>query len=117
MSRNYPKFTQAQRERGPYFQGQRTLSTSSTGFAVVVFLLAGVTFSGIFFSDRVPGLNTSAVQFSRSFDRDHAPLPGASYSGCNDARADGVAPIYSDEPGYRSDMDGDGDGIACEPHR
>lgn len=27
------------------------------------------------------------------------------------------APIYSGEPGYRESMDGDGDGIACEPLR
>jgi hypothetical protein len=36
------------------------------------------------------------------------------YSGCNEARGAGVTPIYAGEPGYRSGMDGDGDGIACE---
>ena len=41
----------------------------------------------------------------------------ASYSGCNEVRALGKAPLYAGQPGYRSDMDGDGDGIACEPHR
>jgi len=40
-----------------------------------------------------------------------------SYSGCNEVRAAGRAPIYVGEPGYRSGMDGDGDGIACEPIR
>ncbi|HEX8239387.1 MAG TPA: excalibur calcium-binding domain-containing protein [Allosphingosinicella sp.] len=39
------------------------------------------------------------------------------YSGCNEARAAGVTPIYEGEPGYRPGMDGDSDGIACEPHR
>ena len=39
------------------------------------------------------------------------------YSGCNEARAAGAAPVYAGQPGYRADMDGDGDGIACEPHR
>ncbi len=39
------------------------------------------------------------------------------YSGCREARAAGVAPIYAGQPGYRSGMDGDGDGIACEPPR
>ena len=38
------------------------------------------------------------------------------YPGCNEARAAGVAPIYQGHPGYRESMDGDGDGIACEPH-
>ncbi|MES2119582.1 MAG: excalibur calcium-binding domain-containing protein [Pseudomonadota bacterium] len=40
-----------------------------------------------------------------------------SYSGCNEVRAAGRAPLYAGEPGYRSEMDGDGDGIACEPYR
>lgn len=39
------------------------------------------------------------------------------YAGCNEARAAGAAPIYAGEPGYRPEMDGDGDGIACEPYR
>ena len=39
------------------------------------------------------------------------------YPGCNAARAAGAAPIYRGQPGYRVEMDGDGDGIACEPHR
>ena len=39
------------------------------------------------------------------------------YPGCNAARAAGAAPIYRGQPGYRVEMDGDLDGIACEPHR
>lgn len=39
-----------------------------------------------------------------------------SYSGCNEVRALGKAPLYAGQPGYRSSMDGDGDGIACEPY-
>lgn len=39
------------------------------------------------------------------------------YSGCNEARAAGAAPIYAGQPGYRANMDGDSDGIACEPYR
>lgn len=37
------------------------------------------------------------------------------FRGCNEARAAGVAPIYRGSPGYRSELDGDHDGIACEP--
>jgi hypothetical protein len=50
---------------------------------------------------------------------DGAPNPHDSvyYSGCNAVRAAGAAPLYRGEPGYRPEMDGDGDGIACEPHR
>jgi hypothetical protein len=39
------------------------------------------------------------------------------YSGCNEVRGAGKAPLLAGQPGYRSDMDGDGDGIACEPIR
>jgi hypothetical protein len=50
------------------------------------------------------------------------PKPAASaaqsvhYAGCNEVRAAGKAPLHSDDPGYSPEMDGDGDGIACEPH-
>ena len=37
------------------------------------------------------------------------------YSGCNQVRELGKDPIYAGQPGYRTTMDGDGDGIACEP--
>jgi len=44
------------------------------------------------------------------------PLPGDFCRGCNEARSAGTAPIYSGEPGYSERMDGDSDGIACEPY-
>ena len=37
------------------------------------------------------------------------------YAGCNEVRAAGKAPLLAGQPGYREDMDGDRDGIACEP--
>lgn len=40
----------------------------------------------------------------------------ATYSGCRAAQQSGVTPLHAGEPGYRSDMDGDGDGIACEDY-
>jgi len=39
------------------------------------------------------------------------------YSGCYEVRAAGKAPLYAGQPGYRETMDGDGDGVACEPPR
>lgn len=39
------------------------------------------------------------------------------YRNCTEARAAGAAPIYRGQPGYRTEMDGDNDGIACEPYR
>jgi hypothetical protein len=46
-----------------------------------------------------------------------AALAGVHYSGCNEVRAAGKARLNSGDPGYREDMDGDHDGIACEPIR
>jgi hypothetical protein len=36
------------------------------------------------------------------------------YATCAAARAAGAAPIRSDQPGYRTRLDGDKDGVACE---
>jgi Excalibur calcium-binding domain len=41
---------------------------------------------------------------------------GYTYSGCNEVRAADVAPLYSYEPGFSERLDGDGDGIGCEPY-
>lgn len=46
-----------------------------------------------------------------------APQPtpsSAYYANCTAARNAGVAPIYAGQPGYRSALDRDGDGVACE---
>lgn len=42
---------------------------------------------------------------------------GVYFRGCNEARAAGAAPILRGQPGYRPGLDGDGDGIACEPYQ
>jgi hypothetical protein len=45
-----------------------------------------------------------------------APTTGSTvyYPNCKAACAAGAAPIYQGQPGYRSGLDRDGDGIACE---
>ncbi|WP_224388788.1 excalibur calcium-binding domain-containing protein [Pseudonocardia sp. ICBG1293] len=46
-----------------------------------------------------------------------APAPGggsAYYANCTAARNAGAAPLYRGDPGYRSALDRDNDGIACE---
>jgi endonuclease YncB( thermonuclease family) len=46
------------------------------------------------------------------------PAPsGVYYPNCRAAWAAGAAPLHRGQPGYRLEMDGDGDGIACEPYR
>lgn len=50
--------------------------------------------------------------------RTTAPVqPSWSYPNCRAARAAGAAPLNAGEPGYGEHMDGDHDGIACEPYR
>lgn len=36
------------------------------------------------------------------------------YENCTEAREAGAAPLYIGEPGYRSELDRDGDGVACD---
>ncbi len=36
------------------------------------------------------------------------------YATCDDARRAGVTPIMRDEPGYRPELDPNGNGVACE---
>ena len=43
------------------------------------------------------------------------PAPQQAYYGsCREAKAAGAAPLYRGDPGYRSGLDRDGDGVACE---
>ncbi|WP_245760936.1 excalibur calcium-binding domain-containing protein [Saccharopolyspora shandongensis] len=44
----------------------------------------------------------------------HGESGSAYYSNCAAARAAGAAPLHSGEPGYRSALDRDHDGVACE---
>jgi hypothetical protein len=43
-----------------------------------------------------------------------APASGTYYANCSAARAAGAAPLRRGQPGYRSGLDRDGDGVACE---
>jgi micrococcal nuclease len=42
------------------------------------------------------------------------PSSDVYFKTCKDARAAGAAPLHTGDPGYRSGLDRDGDGIACE---
>ena len=87
------------------------------GSAAALGALAGI--GSVVVSGDASSLGSSLNPFavSAGIVRARAPQAGDYWPGCNAARAAGTAPIYLGEPGYREDMDGDGDGIACEPHR
>lgn len=42
------------------------------------------------------------------------PTPSVYYKSCADAKRAGAAPLHRGDPGYRPELDRDGDGIACE---
>lgn len=83
-------------------------------FGLTLGTAAGVNGGGEFAAE---GSTSRKIGARLGLAREHLPPAGAHYSGCNDARAAGVTPIYAGEPGYRPEMDGDSDGIACEPYR
>ncbi|WP_246350438.1 excalibur calcium-binding domain-containing protein [Sphingobium boeckii] len=73
-----------------------------------LFAVAGGLFIGI-----------GAVHIERGTDRRAklAALPqGYEFSGCDEVRAAGLAPLHASDPGFSQRMDGDGDGVACEPY-
>jgi len=96
-----------------------------TSFAIVVLAGAGVigALAGVGSAVATPegqakvAASVKQAAVATSIRRRRPPRPGDAWGGCNDARAAGTAPIYRGEPGYRENMDGDGDGIACEPIR
>ncbi len=108
---------------GPYHKAQQRRQQSIKAAKVLVVAAAGGLMMGLFTAMSANGSLTGIhsgvreVAESSGLARKNTPMPGAHYSGCDDARAAGVAPLYVGEPGYRSQMDGDGDGIACEPYR
>ncbi len=60
----------------------------------------------------------AALAESRPGDGDERRTPtemSVTYSGCNQVRDLGLRPLRAGQPGYREWMDGDLDGLACEP--
>ncbi len=60
--------------------------------------------------------DTKSTPLSTPNSSSSSQAPGESgyYPNCKAARAAGAAPLYAGQPGYRSRLDGDGDGVACE---
>jgi len=99
-----------QRYQAQRHSERRRKRLANARFAIITLVLCAATFQLVWFlPDRIPGAH-SAEQANQA-------AASVYYPGCNEARAAGAAPIYQGQPGYRPEMDGDGDGIACETHR
>lgn len=88
----------------------------SAKFAALTAILSTLTFGGVWigmgqFSGPGAAVTASTAEASAAIEQ------SVYYAGCNSVRAAGAAPLYRGTPGYREEMDGDGDGVACEPHR
>lgn len=115
-------FRHRDRRRGEK-EGWANMTASRTGPLAILASAAAIgAIAGIQSADVAGGRSAAATPLhgaavATGTARARPPRAGDIWGGCNDARAAGTAPIYRDEPGYREDMDGDGDGIACEPVR
>jgi hypothetical protein len=105
---------------GPRREARDGGGSSATKVLVAALLIGGVAGVGsVAASDGggeqvLSAANGLAVRMD--IQRARPPQEGDFWGGCNSARAAGTAPIYRGEPGYRPEMDGDGDGVACEPY-
>lgn len=84
----------------------------SRPFLLLTAALSAITFGGVLLA---PGARAPLPAPRASLAAE--PARDVYYAGCNEVRAAGKAPLYAGQPGYREDMDGDLDGIACEPRR
>lgn len=69
--------------------------------------LVALTFIGIY---NLPPVTEEEVEARKTLEQ------SVHYSGCDEVREAGLAPLYRGDPGYGEHMDGDGDGVACEPY-
>ena len=67
-------------------------------------------------SDSGEGSGSGANSESESQKKsESAPEPQKEfYANCKEAKAAGAAPMYKGDPGYRPELDRDGDGTACD---
>jgi hypothetical protein len=101
---------------GPYHRAEQRRSYLAFAGKALAAAVGGGLLAGALL---VPAVRqqVAAAPVALGIARARAPQPGDYWGGCTEARAAGTAPIYAGEPGYREGMDGDGDGVACEPYR
>lgn len=99
------------------FMQRRRSNPSHLNWAAVVF----ITVFGAATALLNPGVVTRAVSSIAAQPQRFLTVvelqPDQHFAGCNQARAAGRENIPRSDPSYRAFMDGDGDGLACEPYR
>ncbi|MBB3909538.1 excalibur calcium-binding domain-containing protein [Sphingomonas desiccabilis] len=118
MSNRFPHLRQGQTAPGSF--GSRRASARRLGYPAIVAGGCALVFAATWIA--TPGLQRLWAQTSpRSAPSPDVQDPEAAersvyFRGCNEARAAGAAPIHRGSPGYRPEMDGDRDGVACESY-
>ena len=109
MGRHYPQFRKPFRA-GPLRYRRKRPARLPSQLLIGCAVVAAAAFSAPEIGAVLTSLNRTPAETVRR-------EASAYYPNCSAARAAGAAPIYSGQPGYRSALDRDGDGIACEPYR
>ena len=65
-------------------------------------------------SSNSSGITSSSSRYN-PIDEDEPDEDDVYYENCTEARENGAQSIREGEPGYREELDRDGDGVACEP--
>lgn len=115
MRNQYPRLRDAQRHPGPFAtrgRAPRRPPERRAAFAIIVATLCAGVFAVTWIA--TPDLQRLWASTGSSPQEIAAVEHSVYYSGCDQARAAGAAPLHRGTPGYRSEMDGDSDGIACE---
>lgn len=79
--------------------------------------MAAAAIFGVVVYTAAPQLQGSLTGSSAMIDREPATEQAVYYPNCRAARTAGAAPMHRGSPGYREGLDGDSDGVACEPIR
>ncbi|WP_344698624.1 excalibur calcium-binding domain-containing protein [Sphingomonas limnosediminicola] len=81
--------------------------------AILLGLVGGYSWSK--WSGAVPVQPTSPSAVSKPSETAEELESSVYYADCDAARAAGSAPVMAGRPGYRAELDPDGDGVGCVP--
>lgn len=83
--------------------------------AVVLGLTGGYAWSKWSKSSAADALNAHSTPSAKPGQTSEEIEASVYYANCDAARAAGHSPLMSGDPGYRPELDADGDGVACPP--